>query len=319
VAKWSAVGVREPDCRIIPQSIPLVYAMELPAFASGVSCSLHPASSSPSSTSKTLLSRRTAILRLSAVAAAAIASPSLAAVQYGKPSTSDLLHKIDRDRSEDEVLAEKAARAEARRARLARQNELQAEADRRRAEGSSAASPDESAVEIEANLRANYYSPTARRRYVPKIRRSLEDIPRIEDAARAGRWDMVAACLANAGTLDDLVLPMRLYASSLGGQGLSLAAKFALAMAEDADCVERQVETIRKAVSVRNSKKKKVDDAVVLAALAEIKTAIAKYRASGKLEAPDFGVGEVPTDIRVGSGLGNNNPVLYSRNYAAQK
>jgi hypothetical protein len=36
---------------------------------------------------------------------------------------------------------------------------------------------------------------------------------------------------------------------------------------------------------------------------------ITKFRAAGKLEAPDFGVGEVTKDARVGSGLGNNKYV----------
>jgi hypothetical protein len=289
--------------------------MSIPAFAWSASCSLH----SPSSSSITFISRRAALLRVAALAATCAASPVAAAIQYGKPSTSDLLHKMDRERPEDEVNAEKAARAEARHARLAKQNELQAEADRRRAAGAGAAEADENAVEIEANLRANYYSPTARRRYVPKIRRSLEDIPRIEHAVRDGRWDEVAASVVDAGTLDDLVLPMRLYASSLSGQGLSLAAKFAVAMGEDADCVERQVECIRKAVKSRRNKQKDVDRAAVLAALTEIRSAIGRYRLSGKLEADDFGIGEIPTDARVGAALGNNNPILYSRNYQQLK
>jgi hypothetical protein len=30
----------------------------------------------------------------------------------------------------------------------------------------------------------------------------------------------------------------------------------------------------------------------------------------------DFGIGEVPKDVRIGSGLGNNNPALYNRNFS---
>lgn len=137
------------------------------------------------------------------------------------------------------------------------------------------------------------------------------------------------------GSLDDLVLPMRLYASGLSGQGLSLAAGFLKVMAGDADKVEASVKVFRKAL-------KKKDAATAIGAVDDIERAVCcvstfctavlysgraltlfllvaqikNYRSAGKLEAADFGIGEVPKDAKVGSGLGNNNPALYNRNFS---
>jgi hypothetical protein len=204
------------------------------------------------------------------------------------------------------VAAERAARAEARRERLQRQRELAEAAEARRLDGGA---PAEDGVDIEANLRANYYYPTGRKRYLPRVKRACDELPAVTAAVREGRWPDVARCVEGGGSLDDLVLPMRLYASSLSGQGLSLAAKFVQRMGEDADAVQAELTSLRRAARKR-------DEAAALACLAGIGRAIASYRASGKLEADDFGVGEVPKDARVGSGLGNNNPALYNRNFS---
>lgn len=200
----------------------------------------------------------------SAAAAAALpAAPASAALQYGKPSTSDLLHKIDRERPEDEVAAEKASRAEARRARLERQREFAEEAERRRVEGA----PARDDVEIEANLRANYYQPTGRKRYLPKIKRASDNLPRVRDAVVGARWLDVGAAVGADGFLDDLVLPMRLYASGLSGQGLSLAAKFVVNMGESADAVDGAVKKLKTAV-------KKKDEKTAIACLDNIQEAV---------------------------------------------
>jgi hypothetical protein len=255
---------------------------------------------------------RRAALRLALAAAVAAAAPrrAAAAPQYGKPSTADLLHRMDRDRPAAEVAAERAARAEARRERLQRQRELAEAAEAgRREKGGATEGRGEDGVDIEANLRANYYYPTGRKRYLPRVKRACDELPAVTAAVREGRWPDVARCVEGGGSLDDLVLPMRLYASSLSGQGLSLAAKFVQRMGEDADAVQAELTSLRRAARKR-------DEAAALACLAGIGRAIASYRASGKLEADDFGVGEVPKDARVGSGLGNNNPALYNRNFS---
>lgn len=135
------------------------------AFLSPPTCSIPRGPSSGSN----LCTRRSALL-LAAAAAASRALPAAAAVQYGKPSTSDLLRKIDKEKSEEELASEKEARAAARAERMARQRELAEGAERRRATGDDES---EGKVDIEANLRANYYYPTGRKRAYRDFRRLL--------------------------------------------------------------------------------------------------------------------------------------------------
>lgn len=170
---------------------------------------------------------------------------------------------MDRERPEEEVAAEKAARAAARRERLERQKEMLAEAERRKAEGPTGGEGE--AAEIEANLRANYYYPTARKRYLPRVKRAFEDLGMAKNCVREGRWPDVEGYVV--GSLADLVLPMRLYASSLAGQGLSLAAKFVQEMAADSDKVEASFKKLQKAV-------KKRDQPAALACLSDIENAV---------------------------------------------
>jgi hypothetical protein len=330
------------------------------------------------------LTRRAALRRLAttaattAAAAAAVgaawcAAPARAELVLGKPSTSQLLRRMDHEhRSDEEVAAERAARDEARAARRARQLQLQADADRQR-DGvyDAKASAATAGSDIEANLRANYYFPTARKRYLPRVKRALEDLPRVKDAVAAAQWTAVADFVKEGSSLTDCGLPMRLYASSLSGQGLSLAAKFVQDMTSQADRVENALKALVLAV-------KKKDQATALTSLTEMEQSvrhhcenkkrqstpssrtkpmhtpsitpprdcssvapcvvplsppiyislsnlpfipirirfscphscfsmqIARFRAAGKLEGPDFGIGEVPKDAKVGSGLGNN-------------
>ena len=45
---------------------------------------------------------------------------------------------------------------------------------------------------IDPNLRANYYYPTARKRYLPRIKRASDEISRVPDAVAEGRWEEVS-------------------------------------------------------------------------------------------------------------------------------
>lgn len=215
---------------------------------------------------------RRAALRLATLAAAGVAFglPDVRpaeALRLGKPSTSELLRGMQSDKTEEEIEEEKAARAEAKRQRLARQNELMAEAERKKTEGVVA---QESEAEIEANLRANYYYPTARKRYLPRIKRALEDLPQATELVRSKRWADAETFIVD-GYVGDCHMPMRLYASSLAGQGLSLAAKFVQRMASDADDVENSVKKLKKAL-------KKRDESEALAQLDEIKSSVSAFR-----------------------------------------
>lgn len=122
--------------------------------------SLAPRPSSTPSLSRRAALRIFSLPLLPAILPLARPLPADAVLQYGKPSTSDLLRKIDREKSEDELTAERDARAAARADRLAKQRELSATADKRRREGGE----EEAQADIEANLRANYYYPTGRKR-----------------------------------------------------------------------------------------------------------------------------------------------------------
>lgn len=103
--------------------------------------------------------------------------------------------------------------------------------------------------------------------YLPRVKRAFEDIERVRKAVREERWPDVGVFVNEGGSLDDLVLPMRLYASGLSGQGLSLAAGFLKNMADDADKVEASVKVFRKAL-------KKKDAAAVNSAVDDIERAV---------------------------------------------
>lgn len=227
------------------------------------------------------------------------------ALKPGKPSKEKMLNRNRAARTPEEIAADNDRRAAEREARLERQRELTAAAEQRRLAGGDDDAPQ---ADKEANLRANYYFPTARKRYLPRVRRALELLPGVGAAAASGDWARVSTAAAKDGPLDEAVLPMRLYASSLAGQGLSLAAKFVQSMSDDAGAYEKALGRLRKAA-------RRGDGPDAEGAVAEMTNCIGRYRRAGKLEADDFGVGEVPSDTRVGSGLGNNNPALYKRNF----
>lgn len=250
------------------------------------------------------LSRRAA-LHLAALTALSVCTrPDNAyALKPGKPSKETLLNRVREERTPEEIEAEKIRVQEERRIRLEKQRELQAAAERKRA---GLEVDKDSSTEIEANLRANYYYPTARKRYLPRVKRALEEMEFAEDALRNDKWQLATSIAA--GPLEDAVLPMRLYASSLAGQGLSLAAKFVQNMADESDKYERALSRFKKAC-------KKRDTNTALSSLVAMKESIKQYRHQAHLEAPDFGIGDLPKENRVGSGLANNNPALYNRNF----
>lgn len=84
---------------------------------------------------------------------------------------------------------------------------------------------------------------------------------------REERWPDVGGYLDSGGSLDDLVLPMRLYASGLSGQGLSLTGGFLKVMSDQATQVEDSLKTLRKAA-------KKRDTSTALACVSDIQRAV---------------------------------------------
>lgn len=174
-------------------------------------------------------------------------------------SREDLLSDLKSKKTEEEMEQEKADKAEERRKRLERQKELREAEEKKKLEGKTDAESD-----IESNLRANYYYPTARKRYLPRIKvtvDSLNNAPpliaetitlrmllqydlhlnlqtnfrdflftwmqdcadEIENARKAletDDWAKLKVFLE--GPADKATGPLKLYASSLAGQGLSL-------------------------------------------------------------------------------------------------
>lgn len=226
------------------------------------------------------------------------------ALKPGTPSKSKLLERTQSELTPEEQAAEKERIAEEKRQRLERQKELQATAERRKA----GLEEESNQADLEANLRASYYYPLARKRYLPRVRRAFELLPRADALVDNGDWGGVSELAT--GSLADAVLPMQLYASSLGGQGLSLAPKFVQKMDEAATRYEKACKNLQMAV-------KKKDERRAHDSVRDMQACVKTYRAEGKLEAEDFGIGEVPKNGRVGSGFGNNNPALYNRNFSS--
>ncbi|CAN8070002.1 unnamed protein product [Agarophyton chilense] len=256
------------------------------------------------------LSRRN-VLRLAALSLAAVCDrqpmhPALA-LKPGKPSKEKLLQGIREEKTPEELEEEKTRVAEEKKVRLAKQRELQATAERKKAGLEDDSLKD---TEIESNLRGQYYFPTARKRYLPRVKLAWEVLPDAEKAATESHWLKVTDF--SKGELSDAILPMKLYASSLAGGGLSINAKFIDGMNRQTDLYERALRQLSKAA-------KRKDASVALGNLTDMKEAITKYRQLGHLEAVDFGIGEIPTDPRVGSGFGNNNSALYRKNKSVQE
>lgn len=252
----------------------------------------------------TPMSRRTA-LRLAALSLASVCGrrggqPAYA-LKPGKPSKERLLNSIHDDKTPEEVEAERERMAEERRIRLEKQRELQAASDRRK--GGLEIQKDEK--EIESSLRGQYYFPTARKRYLPRVKLACETIAIAETATREQDWRMVTDL--SSGVFSDAVLPMKLYASALAGGGLNINTKFIERMNRMADAYEKELRNLLSAV-------KKKQSAGVLKHLSGMSEAIAQYRVLGHLEAADFGIGEIPDNKRVGSGFSNNNSALYRNN-----
>lgn len=255
------------------------------------------------------MSRREA-LRLAGVALVGVCTHGVRpayALKPGKPSKDKLLNAIREDRSPEEIEAEKERIAEEKRLRLERQRELQASAERRKKGLEEDAT---SSTEIESNLRGQYYFPTARKRYLPRVKLAFESIDDAEIAAGESKWGTVSEICT--GVLADAVLPMKLYASSLAGGGLNVSSKFIDRMNAETTKYEKGVSKLTMAI-------KKKQSSVAMSSLTEMRKAIQEYRVQGHLEGADFGIGEVNSNKRVGSGFSNNSSILYNRNKSMQE
>ena len=138
--------------------------------------------------------------------------------------------------------------------------------------------------------RANYYYPTARKRYLPRIKKASDEISLVPDQIASGDWESVEKFSLKVA--DDAVLPMKLYTSSLGGQGLNLKVSYLTEMTKAAECFDKYNLKLAKAT-------KKKDTEAAAEALGNMSVALTAYRTEGKLLGPDGG-GDIPSveDIR---------------------
>ena len=138
---------------------------------------------------------------------------------------------------------------------------------------------------IEPNLRSNYYYPTNKKRYLPRIKKCSDAIPEVAQQIGAGDWDSVQEFASKVA--DDTVLPMKLYTSSLTGSGTNVKVSYAKDMFKAADDFEKNQKLLVKAVT-------KKDQDSSSSALENMATALLSYRTVGNLLGADGG-GDIPS------------------------
>jgi len=138
---------------------------------------------------------------------------------------------------------------------------------------------------IEPNLRSNYYYPTNKKRYLPRIKKCNDAIPEAANSIGIEDWDAVSDFALKVA--DDTILPLKLYTSSLGGQGTNVKVSFTGEMMKNADKFEKSQKLLVKAL-------KKKDQTSASTALEDMASALLAYRTSGRLLGPDGG-GDIPS------------------------
>ncbi|KAL7571257.1 hypothetical protein ACA910_008912 [Epithemia clementina (nom. ined.)] len=147
----------------------------------------------------------------------------------------------------------------------------------------SAAAPAPSTrTEIDPSLRASYYYPTAKKRYLPRIQKVTAEIEACSNALVEGDWETVNSF---SKTAENAILPLQLYVSSLDGQGLSMSTGFAKQMRQNAMEYEKAYKQFDKALS-------KKDSSTALQAVTDMGVAVASYRLAGRLKDDD---GNIPS------------------------
>jgi len=137
----------------------------------------------------------------------------------------------------------------------------------------------------EPNLRSNYYYPTNKKRYLPRIKRCNDAIPSAAADIGAENWEAVEAFVSKIA--DDTILPMKLYTSSLLGGGTNVKVSFAKDMTKAAEDFEKALPKLQKGI-------KKRDQVASSKALEDLASALLAYRTAGKLLGPDGG-GDIPS------------------------
>ena len=131
--------------------------------------------------------------------------------------------------------------------------------------------------DYEPNLRSNYYYPTNKKRYLPRIKKCNDAIPLAAEAIGTEDWESADEFVNKIA--DDTILPLKLYTSSLGGGGTNVKVSFTKDMFNAADGFEKAQKALAKAV-------KKKDQTASSRALEDLSTNLQAYREAGKLTGP---------------------------------
>jgi hypothetical protein len=139
--------------------------------------------------------------------------------------------------------------------------------------------------DLEPNLRSNYYYPTNKKRYLPRIKKCNDAIPEAANMIGIENWEAAEEFALKIA--EDTILPMKLYTSSLLGGGTNVKVAFAKEMTNAANDFEKAQKKLAKSISKKDRPKSSE-------ALEELSTALQKYRVAGKLLGPDGG-GDIPS------------------------
>jgi len=122
--------------------------------------------------------------------------------------------------------------------------------------------------EIGSTLRGDYYYPTARKRYLPRVRKAYEELEKVEGAPGAGDWGKLEIFAKGPG---DAGSALKLYVSALGGGGLSISGNFMSNMKGAAESYDSKFKTFQVALKSKDATK-------TSSALGDMKTALVAYR-----------------------------------------
>eukprot|EP00587_Corethron_hystrix_P007587 CAMPEP_0113306710 /NCGR_PEP_ID=MMETSP0010_2-20120614/5854_1 /TAXON_ID=216773 ORGANISM="Corethron hystrix, Strain 308" /NCGR_SAMPLE_ID=MMETSP0010_2 /ASSEMBLY_ACC=CAM_ASM_000155 /LENGTH=270 /DNA_ID=CAMNT_0000161435 /DNA_START=159 /DNA_END=971 /DNA_ORIENTATION=- /assembly_acc=CAM_ASM_000155 len=138
---------------------------------------------------------------------------------------------------------------------------------------------------IEPNLRSNYYYPTNKKRYLPRIKKCNDAIPLVANSIGENDWEAVDDFVNKVA--DDTILPLKLYTSSLSGGGTNVKVSYTKDMMTSANTFEKNQKLMVKAV-------KKKDQKACSQALEGMSEALLSYRTAGGLLGADGG-GNIPS------------------------
>lgn len=161
---------------------------------------------------------------------------------------------------------------------------------------------------IEPNLRSNYYYPTNKVRYLPRIKKCSDAIPIAAVSIGDADWDAVEDfCLKIA---DDTVLPMKLYTSSLVGGGTNVKVSYVKDMNKCADEFDKYKKKLLVAVLRKDSSGSSQ-------ALEKMASAMQEYRSVGNLLGPDGG-GDIPSVDEIRRAASRTTGRLYEKTVQAR-